>query len=122
MLYSIKYGIHIPYLIEYNRERESTVYFTVLSLSLSLSPLSATPTQYEFLDGQKYELLTFNPDDGSGLTYQAIFLSPKTTPTAATPPPLVVLPHGGPHTLYSTEFYAWSSCLAALGFAVLFGN
>ena len=40
MLYSIKYGIHIPYLIEYNRERESTVYFTVLSLSLSLSPPS----------------------------------------------------------------------------------
>ena len=100
--------------------------FTILlSLSLSLSLflfLSAAPTQYEFLDGLKYELLTFNPDDGSGLTYEAIFLSPKTTPTTATPPPLVVFPHGGPHVLYSTEFYVWSTCLAALGFAVLFGK
>ena len=90
-------------------------------LARSLS-LSAAPTQCEFVDGLKYELLTFNPDDGSDLTYEAIFLSPKATPTVATPPPLVVFPHGGPHTLYSTEFYTWSTCLAALGFAVLFGK
>ena len=91
----------------------------VCSYLLGPLSLSASPTQHKFLDGLKYELLTFNPDDGSGLAYEAIFLSPKTTPTTATPPPVVVIPHGGPHSVYSIEFYVWSTCLAALGFAVL---
>jgi dipeptidyl aminopeptidase/acylaminoacyl peptidase len=97
------------------------MHFVASYETLLSPPPPAAPTKYEFLDGLKYEVLTFNPDDGSGLAYEAIVLSPKTTPTTATPPPLVVFPHGGPHTLNSTEFYAWSSCLAALGFAVLFG-
>ena len=81
----------------------------------------ATSKPQQFLDGLNWELLNFDPSDGSGLPYEAIFLSPKTTPTA-TPPPLVVLPHGGPHVLFSTEFYVWSTCLAALGFACLLGE
>ena len=66
-------------------------------------------------------MLNFDPKDDSGLTYGAIFLSPKATPTAL-PPPLIVFPHGGPHIIFSTGFRAWTASFAALGFAVLLGQ
>ena len=71
-------------------------------------------------DDLTWELLYFNPEGPSGLHYEAILLSPKTSFIGASPP-LAVLPHGGPNDIYSTQFSVWPTCLAALGFAVLQG-
>lgn len=67
-----------------------------------------------------WELLYFHPDGPSGLHYEAILLSPKTSPFGASPP-LAVVPHGGPNDIYSAQFSVWPTSLAVLGFAVLQG-
>ena len=71
-------------------------------------------------DGLTWKQLTFSvPDKTSDpCSYEGLLLSPATSP--ATPPtPLVVYPHGGPHSVTSADFLPWQACLAALGFTVL---
>ncbi len=48
-------------------------------------------------------------------TFQSILVSPS-HPQAT--PPLIVWPHGGPHSGYIAGFILWSECLAVLGFII----
>lgn len=68
--------------------------------------------------GLTWELLPYQPDDPAALPYEGILLRGR----SATPPPLVVFPHGGPHTVSSVDFRALTIGLAALGYAVLMGE
>lgn len=79
-------------------------------------------TSSHVTEGLTWELLTFPVPDAtsSPSSYEGLLLRPA-TPTA-TPPPLVVLPHGGPHVATPADFLAWPVSLAALGFAVLMGE
>ena len=52
--------------------------------------------------------------------YQVIFISPVKPPSSSLPP-LIVWPHGGPHSAYPAEFVVWWECLALLGFAIVLG-
>ena len=65
-----------------------------------------------------WELLHFQPEDNpTCLPYEGLLLRRH----SATPPPLVVFPHRGPHLSNSADFLTWPVCLAALGNAVLMG-
>lgn len=48
--------------------------------------------------------------------------SQKSSAVGGSKPPLVVFPHGGPHSGFSTEFVAFSLVLVGLGFTVACGN
>ena len=37
-------------------------------------------------------------------------------------PPLIVFPHGGPHTAFTSDFFLYSACLCKLGFSILNGK
>lgn len=69
--------------------------------------------------GLTWEKLTFEPSDDNPyqLPYEGLLLRPS----SATPPPMVVLPHGGPHVVTPADFLTWPVCFAALGYAVLMG-
>ena len=54
-----------------------------------------------------------------GFPYEAIFVSPR---VSASPPPLVVFPHGGPHTGFVADFGVWNACLVSLGYSVMLGK
>ena len=68
-------------------------------------------------EGMKWERLHFTTSD---LPYEALLLLPPHL--KATPPPLVVHPHGGPHIVTVADFLVLPVCLAALGYAVLMVN
>ncbi|OXB78652.1 UNVERIFIED_CONTAM: hypothetical protein H355_002617, partial [Colinus virginianus] len=55
------------------------------------------------------------------LDFDAILLRPTEGPTAHKPP-LVVMPHGGPHTVFSVGWMLYPATLCRLGFAVLLVN
>ena len=95
--------------------------YLFLILCLPNSLLLAESESNPIFSDLSWELLYFHPDGPSGLHYEAILLSPKSSPYGATPP-LAVVPHGGPNDIYSTQFSVWPTCLAALGFAVLQGT
>jgi len=52
--------------------------------------------------------------------YGAVFVKPVIEDDAK--PPLIVFPHGGPHTTYTSDFFLSSACLCKLGFAILNGK
>ncbi|NXC23057.1 ACPH enzyme, partial [Corythaeola cristata] len=56
-----------------------------------------------------------------GLDFDAILLRPTEGP-AAQKPPLVVMPHGGPHTLFTAGWMLYPAALCRMGFAVLLVN
>lgn len=56
-----------------------------------------------------------------GLDFDAILLRPSEGPTAQKPP-LVVMPHGGPHTVFSAGWTLYPAVLCRVGFAVLLVN
>lgn len=95
--------------------------YLFLTLCLPNSVLLAESESNPIFSDLSWELLYFHPDGPSGLHYEAILLSPKSSPYGAAPP-LAVVPHGGPNDIYSTQFSVWPTCLAALGFAVLQGT
>ncbi|NXF14180.1 APEH enzyme, partial [Smithornis capensis] len=61
-----------------------------------------------------------NPQYG-GLDFDAILLRPSEGPTAEKPP-LVVLPHGGPHSVFTAGWMLYPAALCRVGFAVLLVN
>ncbi|NXE12877.1 APEH enzyme, partial [Lophotis ruficrista] len=56
-----------------------------------------------------------------GLDFDAILLRPSEGP-AAQKPPLVVMPHGGPHTVFTAGWTLYPAALCRMGFAVLLVN
>ncbi|NXA04989.1 APEH enzyme, partial [Sapayoa aenigma] len=61
-----------------------------------------------------------NPQYG-GLDFDAILLRPSEGPTAKKPP-LVVMPHGGPHSVFTAGWMLYPAALCRVGFAVLLVN
>ncbi|KAK2550944.1 Acylamino-acid-releasing enzyme [Acropora cervicornis] len=49
--------------------------------------------------------------------YEAVFQKPVTT--SGKKPKLIVMPHGGPHVNFNSNFSLYNACLCKLGFAVL---
>ena len=85
-------------------------------------------------DNIKWEIVPFKREDSGtctcsanlhqsiatgGFPYEAIFVSPR---VSASPPPLVVFPHGGPHTGFVADFGVWNACLVSLGYSVMLGK
>ncbi|XP_038047744.1 acylamino-acid-releasing enzyme-like isoform X1 [Patiria miniata] len=62
-----------------------------------------------------------NPSHGV-VDYEAILLTPSQTSNGGSPPPLIVLPHGGPHSVLSAEYLLSVSAFCKLGFAILLVN
>ncbi|NXG76872.1 ACPH enzyme, partial [Baryphthengus martii] len=56
-----------------------------------------------------------------GLDFDAILLRPSKG-TAAQKPPLVVMPHGGPHSVFTAGWMLYPAALCRMGFAVLLVN
>uniref|UniRef100_A0A663EUI9 Acylamino-acid-releasing enzyme n=2 Tax=Aquila chrysaetos chrysaetos TaxID=223781 RepID=A0A663EUI9_AQUCH len=56
-----------------------------------------------------------------GLDFDAILLRPSEGP-AAQKPPLVVMPHGGPHSVFTAGWMLYPAALCRMGFAVLLVN
>jgi len=68
----------------------------------------------------RWELIENDPEDGSNHIFESILI---TSPSSLTPSPLLVIPHGGPHSCYPTCFFApyvWLSCLR--GYSILYVN
>ncbi|KAM6387486.1 LOW QUALITY PROTEIN: acylamino-acid-releasing enzyme [Pluvialis apricaria] len=61
-----------------------------------------------------------NPQYG-GLDFDAILLRPSKGPTAQKHP-LVVMPHGGPHSVFTAGWMLYPAALCRVGFAVLLVN
>ncbi|XP_061202925.1 acylamino-acid-releasing enzyme isoform X1 [Neopsephotus bourkii] len=57
----------------------------------------------------------------AGLDFDAILLRPSEGP-AAQKPPLVVMPHGGPHSVFAAGWMLYPAALCRMGFAVLLVN
>ena len=76
----------------------------------------------ELTKGLLWEQLTFPVPDAtsSPSSYEGLLLHPVTS--LDTLPPLVVMPHGGPHVVTPAEFMPWPVSLSALGYAVLMGE
>ncbi|NWT16861.1 ACPH enzyme, partial [Vireo altiloquus] len=56
-----------------------------------------------------------------GLDFDAILMRPSEGPTAQKPP-LVVMPHGGPHSVFTAGWMLYPAALCRVGFAVLLVN
>ena len=52
--------------------------------------------------------------------YEAVFTKPVLKDEIK--PPLIVFPHGGPHTAFTSDFFLYSACLCKLGFSILNGK
>ena len=64
-------------------------------------------------------LLFIDPTDFKD-EYEAVFIKPVEKDDKK--PPLIVFPHGGPHTAYTSDFFLYGACLCKLGFAILCGK
>lgn len=53
--------------------------------------------------------------------YESVFLCPKVVPSGAKPP-LVLFPHGGPHSVITTDYTIYTAGMSLCGFAVLMVN
>lgn len=74
-----------------------------------------------------WQIKTFTPPTEQenpkypGLDFECIYLQPKDT-TAKGKLPLLVIPHGGPHTVFVAEWMLHPAVLCRIGFAVLLVN
>uniref|UniRef100_A0A672R8Q8 acylaminoacyl-peptidase n=1 Tax=Sinocyclocheilus grahami TaxID=75366 RepID=A0A672R8Q8_SINGR len=74
-----------------------------------------------------WQTLNFSPppeEDNSqypGLDFNAILLKPKEM-TAGSKLPLIVMPHGGPHSVLVSEWFLSTAVLCKMGFSVLLGE
>ncbi|KAL7525817.1 hypothetical protein ACHAWF_001516, partial [Thalassiosira exigua] len=91
--------------------------------STSLAPLKpSTPsTSPETAGGFDYRVSDVRPDHGEvKVRVGTILLTPKNT--GDKPPPLIVVPHGGPHTCMSTSYMPSYVFLCRWGYVVLHVN
>lgn len=87
---------------------------------ITLCPLDEPVT----LPGISWEILSFKPTQRphakyGAMNYEAVLVMPEKSDTK---PPLVVFPHGGPHTSFTEGYMLYTACLCASGFAVLYVN
>ncbi|XP_052284418.1 acylamino-acid-releasing enzyme-like [Dreissena polymorpha] len=75
------------------------------------------------LDNIAWKVFTHPPSSESsdGLTYESILVFPKDTDSADSKN-LVIFPHGGPHSVFTTAFQLYVSALCELGFSSLMVN
>jgi acylaminoacyl-peptidase len=66
----------------------------------------------------QFEIMRFPT---ANVTFEAILVTPKAASDGRRPP-LVVIPHGGPHSAHTTAFSVYYTALATLGYAVLLVN
>ncbi|XP_078603442.1 acylamino-acid-releasing enzyme-like [Branchiostoma floridae x Branchiostoma japonicum] len=64
-----------------------------------------------------HKVITLTPAD-VGMEYEAILMRKRGLES----PPMIVWPHGGPHSVFSSEFLPYTVGLCQLGFAVLLVN
>eukprot|EP00058_Branchiostoma_floridae_P025806 XP_002611296.1 hypothetical protein BRAFLDRAFT_210907 [Branchiostoma floridae] len=64
-----------------------------------------------------HKVITLTPAD-EGMEYEAILMRKRGVES----PPMIVWPHGGPHSVFSSEFLPFTVGLCQLGFAVLLVN
>ncbi|XP_013413674.1 acylamino-acid-releasing enzyme-like [Lingula anatina] len=74
------------------------------------------------LEDITWKILKHNrsPDGDVTKEFESVLISPKTD--SSKKPPLVVYPHGGPHSVFSSEYSLYAAALCKCGFAVLFVN
>lgn len=78
------------------------------------------PTVRKALSSIKARVMTCKPMTGGDDTnFEVIIISCE---KQNRPLPTLVMPHGGPHTCYGTQYYMPSSFLAALGYCLLLVN
>ncbi|XP_055503700.1 acylamino-acid-releasing enzyme isoform X1 [Leucoraja erinacea] len=81
----------------------------------------------EPLPGIDWKILTFTPPleqenpKFSAMNFEGILLKPSERKDGA-PPPVIVWPHGGPHSVFTAEWMLYPVALCKLGFAVLLIN
>ena len=81
----------------------------------------------DWMAGVSWEILQVAPSTNSDATrhegerrsFEAVVVSP---PATATPTPLLVIPHGGPHSCYAAEFSIRNLYFVSLGYKLLLGN
>ncbi|NXU55433.1 ACPH enzyme, partial [Turnix velox] len=79
------------------------------------------------VDGISWDIRTLQPPPEQehpqykGLDFDAILLRPSKGPTAQKHP-LVVMPHGGPHSVFTAGWMLYPAVLCRMGFAVLLVN
>ncbi|XP_069141324.1 acylamino-acid-releasing enzyme-like isoform X1 [Argopecten irradians] len=89
---------------------------------VNLTPIDGQPTP---LTDSQYEVLTLIPTDDrthpkyDKLDYEAILVMPV---DQGEKPPLIVFPHGGPHSVFTTSFMRYTAGFSTCGFAVLMVN
>jgi hypothetical protein len=83
---------------------------------------TASPFVERTLSGLEWELLQVSPSvDRDDHDFEAILLRPRVAPGAPLPP-MIVMPHGGPHSTVPTVYSTAVTYLAQQGFAVLSVN
>eukprot|EP00612_Vaucheria_litorea_P001100 CAMPEP_0171459608 /NCGR_PEP_ID=MMETSP0945-20130129/4823_1 /TAXON_ID=109269 /ORGANISM="Vaucheria litorea, Strain CCMP2940" /LENGTH=742 /DNA_ID=CAMNT_0011985659 /DNA_START=140 /DNA_END=2364 /DNA_ORIENTATION=- len=70
-------------------------------------------------EGLQFEVLKFKPKN-ENLSFEAILIKPNSSEKVAFP--LIVIPHGGPHSAHSTSFVAEYAFLCGIGYALLLVN
>lgn len=77
-------------------------------------------TALESINASIAEISTFDADENPIKTFEATLIGPNRECNA--PRPTLLVPHGGPHSAYSTQFIPSISFLAACGYNVLTVN
>ena len=73
----------------------------------------ATARVRQVLTGMRWRVMKHRADSGEGGYFESILLLPSRAPGADGKLPLIVVPHGGPHSAFSTSFLASSAFLAS---------
>jgi acylaminoacyl-peptidase len=99
----------------------------LFSISNKVNLLPSTPDQQTSLANvtQSWTYHVYLHHDSEGIPFESILLTPTTdaTPSSSSPLPIILVPHGGPHSCFTTAFVASYVFLAKkLGAAVLFVN
>lgn len=77
----------------------------------------------DFANQLSWEVISLKPPAGDiaeNITYEAVLIKPSHTSDVE--PPLMVIPHGGPHSCYVSGFVACHVAFSLLGFTVLLVN
>ena len=106
-------------------EGASAIFVTSLS-PLASSSCSSVPPSATSLCGYSYQILTLErpSDDNSwSAPIQCVLMLPPQAEKGANPPPMIVLPHGGPHSVSTASFVPELGFLCGQsGYALLLVN